>query len=87
MHNAQDFVQILYFAGGVCIINENVYYCHIFIFYVNRNISNIWSITSLFSSLTPNYSVLHLETFRVSGGGNKLVIVLTASNYVYNVVV
>jgi len=25
MHNAQDFVQILYFAGGVRIINENIY--------------------------------------------------------------
>ena len=23
MHNGRDFVQILYFAGGVCIIDEN----------------------------------------------------------------
>jgi hypothetical protein len=30
MHNAQDFVQILYFAGGVRIINENIYYWQIF---------------------------------------------------------
>jgi hypothetical protein len=33
MHNAWDFVQILYFAGGVRIINENVYYCHIFSYF------------------------------------------------------
>jgi hypothetical protein len=26
----QDFVQILYFAGGMHIINENIYYCQIF---------------------------------------------------------
>jgi hypothetical protein len=23
LHNVQDFAQILYFAGGVCIINKN----------------------------------------------------------------
>ena len=33
MHNAQDFVQILYFAGGVPIINENVDYCQIFSYF------------------------------------------------------
>ena len=33
MHNAWDFVQILYFAGGVRIINENVYYRHIFSYF------------------------------------------------------
>jgi hypothetical protein len=33
MHNAQDFVKIFYFAGGMRIINENVYHCQIFSYF------------------------------------------------------
>jgi hypothetical protein len=62
MHNAQDFVQILYFAGGVHIINENNVF-HSF-FQTRKShwcllLSNIFVFFSLFG----HYSTISLNAY------------------------
>jgi len=41
MYNAQDFVQILYFAGGVHIINKNNVF-HYFFLSGKSNVCHFW---------------------------------------------